>query len=137
MPMLGPLKWLIACLSSRAAAKPWAKLPQLRRVRLIPRSFCSAMRPRWRVRIAFERSMIRSVTRETFELRGMSRPLLVPADAVALRQRNRRRGAPRSGRIGSWSHALVGPGGADAVDPRPLRLDLVAANKQCWITLDQ
>src|SRR2546423_5933719 len=81
--------------------------------------------------------MMRSVTRETIGLSGMSRPLLVPADAVALRQRDRRRGAPRSGRIGSWSHALVGPGGANAVDPGPLRLDLVAANEQRWITLDQ
>ena len=32
---------------------------------------------------------------------------------------------------------LLRPGGADAVDPRPLRLDLVAADEQGRIALDQ
>src|SRR5438270_5551278 len=81
--------------------------------------------------------MIRSVTFETVGLRAIDRSLLVPADAVALGKRDRGRWTPGSRRIGSWSHALLCPSGADAVDPSPLRLDLVAADEQRWIPLDQ
>ena len=46
-------------------------------------------------------------------------------------------GTPSPGRIGTRRHALVGPGGADSVDPGPLRFDLVAADEQSRIALDQ
>ena len=39
--------------------------------------------------------------------------------------------------IGPRGHALLRPGGADPVDPRPLRLDLVAADEQGRVALDE
>ena len=41
------------------------------------------------------------------------------------------------GGIGPRRDARFRPGGADAVDPRPLRLDLVAADEQGRVALDQ
>src|SRR3954452_9594063 len=81
--------------------------------------------------------MMRSVTREMVGLSGMSRPLLVPADAVALRQRDGRRRPPCPGCVRTRREAFLGPGGTDPVDPRPLRLDLVAANEQSGVALYQ
>src|SRR5579872_1883105 len=111
IPMFGPARWLIASLSSPAAAKPWAKLPQLRRGRLIPRSFCSAMRSRYGRRVGFDRSMMRSVTAPTVELIVIWALLFVPADAVTLRERDCRRWAPCSGRVGPRRHAFFRPAG--------------------------
>src|SRR4051812_26503855 len=81
--------------------------------------------------------MMRSVTAAIRESRAMRAPLLVPADAVALRQRDRCRRAPRPRGIRSRGDALFGPGRADAVDPAPLRFDLVAADEQSRVALDQ
>src|SRR4051794_28605699 len=79
--------------------------------------------------------MIRSVTVASVGFRAIG--LLVPADAVALSQRDRRRWTPGAGRIRTRRDPLLHPGGADAVDPRPLRLHLVAADEQCRVALDQ
>src|SRR5437763_14500002 len=79
--------------------------------------------------------MIRSVTAAMVGLRFIGS--LVPADPVALGQRDRCRSPPGARGIGSWSHALLRPGGADAVDPGPLRLDLVAPHEQSRIAFDQ
>src|SRR5258706_7812802 len=81
--------------------------------------------------------MMRSVTAAILESRAMDAPLLVPADAVALRQRDRGGRPPGPGGIGARSDPLLRPGGADAIDPAPLRLDLVAADEQRWVALDQ
>src|SRR6476646_6473796 len=81
--------------------------------------------------------MIRSVTVESVGLRAIGRRLLVPADAVALGERDRRRWPPGAGRIRTGRDPLLHPGRADAIDPRPLRLDLVAADEQGWVALDQ
>ena len=81
--------------------------------------------------------MIRSVTVEMTGLSAMVTALLVPADAVALGQRDGGRRPPRPRGIRPRGHALLGPGGADSVDPRPLRLDLVAADEQGRIALDE
>src|SRR4051794_2192898 len=79
--------------------------------------------------------MMRSVT---FAIVGFSViALLVPADAVALGERNRRRRAPGPRAIRLGADALLDPGSADPVDPRPLGLDLVAADEQCRVAVDQ
>src|SRR3954451_14946256 len=116
MPIFGPERRLIAALSSPAAAKPCAKLPQLSRGRLMPRSFCSAISSRYRRRVGFERSMIRSVTAAIVEFKAIATSL-VPADAVALGQGDRGGGSPGTGTIGARHHALLGPGPSDATDP--------------------
>src|SRR3954465_6559491 len=79
--------------------------------------------------------MIRSVTVASVGFRAIG--LLVPADAVALSQRDRRRWTPGAGRIRTRRDPLLHPGGADAVDPRPLRLHLVAADEQCRVAPGQ
>ena len=61
----------------------------------------------------------------------------MPADAVALGQRDGGRWPPRPRGIRPRRHALLGPGGADLVDPGPLRLDLVAADEQGRVALDE
>src|SRR3954453_22364759 len=81
--------------------------------------------------------MMRSVTRAMVGLRLTIRPLLVPGDAVALSQRNRRRRAPGSSSIRARSDALLSPGIANAVDPAPLRLHFVAPHEQGRIAFDQ
>src|SRR3990170_2442043 len=142
MPMLGPASVRIGSLSSPAAANPWAKLPHDMRGRLMPRSFCSAISSRYRRRLGFDRSMIRSVTRATvalsvivFDSCGGPRLLLVPADPVALGQRNRGGRSPGAGGIRPRCQPRLRPGGADGVDPGPLRLDLVAAHEQGGVPL--
>src|SRR4051794_36338490 len=80
--------------------------------------------------------MIRSVTAATVGL-SIIRGSFVPADAVALGQRDRRRRSPGPGRIGPRRGPFFRPGGADAVDPRPLRLDLIAPDEQGRVALDQ
>src|SRR5690348_6471276 len=70
-------------------------------------------------------------------LRAMAAPLFVPADAVTLRQRDCGGRTPGSRGVRPRTHALLRPGGADSVDPRPLRLDLVAADEQGWIAFDE
>src|SRR5947209_8148754 len=137
MPMFGPARWLIASLSSPDAAKPCAKLPHERRGRLIPRSFCSAIKSRYRRRLDLDRSMILSVTFAMVGLSVTSRPLLVPADAVALGKSYCGRRTPSARRIGPRRHPLLRPGGADPVDPSPLRFDLVAADEPSRIAFDQ
>src|SRR5438309_9615918 len=81
--------------------------------------------------------MMRSVTAAILESRAMKRPLLVPADAVSLGERDCGRWPPRPSGILLRAHALFGPGGADAVYPHPLGLNLVAAHEQGRIALDQ
>src|SRR6266404_2175821 len=81
--------------------------------------------------------MIRSVTAVTVGLRAMPHPLLVPADAVALCQRNRRRWTPGPRSIWPRNNPLLRPRRADPINPGPLRLDLVAADEQGRIALDE
>src|SRR5688572_19768687 len=78
--------------------------------------------------------MIRSVTDAIV---GFSAMLLVPADAVALSQRDSGGWPPRARRIRPRRNALLRPGIANAVDPDPLRFDFVAADEQCRIALNQ
>src|SRR5690348_15774398 len=79
--------------------------------------------------------MMRSVTAATVGFSAMIS--LVPGDAVAFGQRDGSGRPPCPRRIGSGSHSLLCPGGANAVDPGPLRLDLVAADEQGGIAFDE
>src|SRR5690348_6207034 len=78
--------------------------------------------------------MIRSVTAAIVEFSAI---LFVPADAVAFGQRDRGRRPPGARRLSPWRDPLLGPGITDAVNPDPLRLDLVTTHEQGWITFDQ
>src|SRR5690348_461864 len=80
---------------------------------------------------------MRSVTLAIVGWRAIEAPLLVPADAVALGQRDGRGRAPGARGIGPRRYPLFGPRRADTVDPGPLRLDLVAADEKRRIALDQ
>src|ERR1044072_1717250 len=66
-----------------------------------------------------------------------TRASFVPSHFVALGQRDRRGGAPGARLIGPGMHVVRVPAGADAVDPFPLRLDLVAPHEQGRIAFDQ
>src|SRR3954469_17412148 len=70
-------------------------------------------------------------------MKSHAAPLLVPADAVAFCERDRGGRAPGPRRIWPRGHSLLGPCSADAVDPRPLRLDLVPAHEQGRVALDE
>src|SRR3546814_15820611 len=61
----------------------------------------------------------------------------MPARPIALDQRNRRTRPPASRGVILRRHVDLGPGVADRIDPLPLRLDLVAADEQGLVALDE
>src|SRR3954470_3223193 len=86
--------------------------------------------------------MIRSVTRAIVGCRVIAPPCgvrgsFVPAYAVTLGQRDSGGRPPGTGGIRTRKHTPLCPGGADLVGPGPLRLDLVAADEQRRVSLDQ
>src|SRR6476646_6604119 len=86
--------------------------------------------------------MIRSVTCAMVGCRVISLSSglagsIVPACAVAFGQSDRRGGPPGASAVRARRHALARPGGANLIDPDPLCLDLVPADEQGRVALDE
>src|SRR5688572_6968308 len=130
MPMFGITDCCSIGLSSPAAAITCARFAQASLPRAGSTSFALRVRSRYSPRAAAERPPMRSVTSTIVGFNAAAVISLVPAVAVPLGQRDRRRRPPGAGRIRLHELARRFPARLDAVDPMPGRFDLVTSHEQ-------